>query len=256
MKKPEVQPESPPDPLHLHQEAHQELERRLADYRVLSTELEDFASKKILTIGQAEEELDLQKLDALTIRIRSLELREKSISHKTHEIEKWLQASLIDHIERLERLTDYLNQKLAREATSQLLAHFPGPGDLLPTLEQLGVKTRFYLENTVRPPALSWAWRQPLEGTSQKFTPPGVAINDPIWAPAKRADVVKNLLDATESVLGSEQLVFARLKSEKDVPAFAKPEAATTDISQYLGWNKPVRISPVSGAIEQQERIA
>jgi len=242
--------DSKADPFAEHKAAHALLKSKLVDYQEkLAPELEAIQSSKALVTVQAEEESDLEKLDALSIRIRSLEIREKSISHKSHESEKWLQTSLVDHIERLGRLTDYLNQKLAREALSQLLAHFPGPGDVQPTLAELAPKTRFYLENTIRPPTASWGWQQPLEGTSQKSVPAGVVIADPIWAPPKREDVVKNLLEAAQAVLASEQLVFERLKGDEHIPPFEKPSPPNESFPQVE------RLKPVQGFEQKLEAI-
>jgi hypothetical protein len=63
-------------------------------------DLERVLSAKTLVNIQAEEETDLAKLDALSIRLRSLEIREKVASTKAAESEKWMQATLPSHIER------------------------------------------------------------------------------------------------------------------------------------------------------------
>jgi hypothetical protein len=81
-------------------------------------------SAKTLTTAQAEETTDLEKLDALCIRLKSLEVREKVASQKSAESEKWMQSTLAVHIERDERLNAYWEQKLLTAAVSELRIHF------------------------------------------------------------------------------------------------------------------------------------
>ena len=65
---------------------------------------------------------------------------------------------------------------------------------------------------------------QPLEPVSQKFTTPLAKIADPIYAPPKREDIVKNLLAAVGDVLACEEALFERLKGDEQIPPFEKPE--------------------------------
>ena len=59
---------------------------------------------------------------------------------------------------------------------------------------------------------------------SQKFTTPLAKIADPIYAPPKREDIVKNLLAAVGDVLACEEALFERLKGDEQIPPFEKPE--------------------------------
>jgi hypothetical protein len=54
----------------------------------------------------------------------------------------------------------------------------------------------------------SFAWAQPLEAVSQKFTTPLMNIADPIFAPAKREEIVSNLLAAVSDTLAVEEALF------------------------------------------------
>ena len=86
------------EPLALHKEAHRRLAQELATYQTeLSPELERIVSAKALVTAQAEEITDLEKLDQLSIRIRSLELRESAVTKKAEQSEKWLQRTLVEH---------------------------------------------------------------------------------------------------------------------------------------------------------------
>jgi len=65
-------------PFQQHRDAWRRLSEELSNYREkLVPELESILSAKTLTSTPAEETTDLEKLDALCIRLRSLEVREK-----------------------------------------------------------------------------------------------------------------------------------------------------------------------------------
>jgi hypothetical protein len=97
--------------------------------------------------------------------------------------------------------------------------------------------TRKYLQGRIHVPGYSYAWAQPLEPFTQKALPPGVQIVDPIYAPPKREDTVKNLLAAVSDVLACEEGLFERLKGDDHVPPFEKPEPAKVD---YLEFQRPL----------------
>ena len=79
---------------------------------------------------------------------------------------------------------------------------------------------------------------QPLEPVSQKFTTPLAKIADPIYAPPKREDIVKNLLAAVDDVLACEEALFERLKGDEQIPPFEKPEPPKSE--DFLEWQKPL----------------
>jgi hypothetical protein len=143
---------APPDPFQAHRAAWRRLSAELANYREkLVPELKTILSAKTLTQAQAEETTDLEKLDALCIRLRSLEIREKVASQKADASEKWLQATLAVHIERDERLGAYWEKLLLAEALTDLQRHFPATTpELAATLEGLAVQTSRYLEGKVK----------------------------------------------------------------------------------------------------------
>jgi hypothetical protein len=81
--------EQPADPFQQHHDAWRCLSEELTNYRqVLAPDLESIQSAKTLAIATAEETSDLEKLDQLSIRIRSLEIREQAVSQKAETSEK------------------------------------------------------------------------------------------------------------------------------------------------------------------------
>jgi hypothetical protein len=109
------------DPFARHKEARIRLAAELANYtEKLVPELEMISSAKTLTGARAEETTELEKLDQLCIRLRSLEIREKAVSQKTDASEKWMQETLTVHLERDTRLAAYWHDQLFAEATQQL----------------------------------------------------------------------------------------------------------------------------------------
>jgi hypothetical protein len=69
-----------PDPFAPHKAARERLAAELAAYRdTLAPQLEAIRKKKAEVTAQAEATVDLDKLDALSIRIRSLEIREHAL---------------------------------------------------------------------------------------------------------------------------------------------------------------------------------
>jgi len=256
MKKPEVQPESPPDPLEQHRQAHALLAGKLAEYRQLVPEREELNATRNDLLSQAERACNDDELDRIFVRVRSIEFKQEKLTGRIEQCETSMQGALSAHIERAQRLVAFVDQRRLEKSLTELRAFFPSASSIEPQLRELAPLSRCFLEEgKIAIPQESYAWKQPLIPLSQKFNPPP-GVNDPLWKPAERCATVAHIITTAEAMLKCELELFERLKSEKDVPAFAKPEAATTDISQYLGWNKPVRISPVSGAIEQQERIA
>jgi hypothetical protein len=158
-----------------HKEAHRLLAEQLANYQgVLVPDLETILSAKTVVTAQAEETSDLAKLDQLSIRIRSLEIRERVASAKAEESEKWFQKTLPLHVERDERLGAYWEEKLLTAAVSELRAHFAiRSPEVEAMLEELAPKTTKYLEGKIKVPLYSYGWAQPLEPFSQKVLAPG-----------------------------------------------------------------------------------
>jgi hypothetical protein len=103
---------------------------------------------------------------------------------------------------------------------------------------ELAPKTAKYLSGRTRAPLYSYARAQPLEPFTQKALAPGLKIADPIYAPPKREDIVKNLLAALSDTLAAEELLFARLAGDKEIPPFEKPEPPKS--SDYLAWQAPL----------------
>jgi hypothetical protein len=188
---------------------------------------------------QTMDTADLVKLDQLSIRLKSLEIREKALSQKTEASEKWMQETLAVHIERDERPAAYLDEKLLETAISELRIHFGNAADIDVTLQDLAPKTRTYLEGKIKVPPYSYAWAQPLEPQSQKWLTPLVNIADPIFAPPKCDDFVTNLLAAVGEVLAAEEALFERLAGSQDIPPFEKPEPPKS--SDYLEWQRDSR---------------
>src|SRR5262249_27633262 len=135
--------------------------------------------------AQAEETTDLERLDQLSVRIRSLELREKALSGKAAQSEKWMQTTLALHVERAERLSRYWDELRARESFGLLRKHFPN-SSFDPELEKLALQTTMYTEGQLKVPLCSYSWQQPLTPFSYKVMPPNLAIVDPLFAPPKR----------------------------------------------------------------------
>jgi hypothetical protein len=200
----------PIDPFARHKEARDRLAAELDNYTgKLVPELENVLSAKTLVTAQTEATNDLEKLDGLCIRLRSLEILEKSISAKTDASEKWMQETLAIHVERDARLSAFLDETLIAEAIAQLGKYF---AEIPPELEMLGCKTRIYLEGRVKPVLFSYAWAQPLAPITQKIEM-GIRIHDPIYEPPKREDIVSNLLAAVSDTLTAEEQLFMRRRT-------------------------------------------
>jgi hypothetical protein len=231
-RKPEPDPEpatvaEPGDLLGQHKAARALLARKLAEYNEkLAPELENILSAKALTIAQAEETTDLDKLDQLSIRIRSLEIREHALASKTDAAEKWLQATLAIHIERDERLAAYWDDQLLRQALVELQGFFPDPSTVESVLQELAPKTRKCFEGRIKVPPYSYAFMQPLEPFSEKR--PVLGVVDPIFAPPKREDTVKCLLETASAVLECELLLFERLKGDEQGTSLRSAPASKT----------------------------
>jgi hypothetical protein len=241
---------SGPDPFGEHKAAFRRLASELANYREkLTPELEGILSAKALVSAQAEEETDLTKLDALCIRLRSLEVREHVASVKSAESEKWMQAALPLHIERDERLAAFSDELRLRESFGLLRKHFPN-SSFDPQLEGLASQTTMYVEGKIKVPLLSYAWAQSLEPFSEKRPIPGVI--DPLFLAPKREDTVKCLLETTKAVLECEEALFERLKGSAHIPPFEAPAPPNADSSEYLEYNRDINRQAPS----PQERLA
>jgi hypothetical protein len=84
-------------------------------------ELERILSANTLTGAQGRATTELEKLDQLCIRLRSLEIREKAVSQKTDASEKWMQETLTVHLERDSRLAAYWHDVVSQPAAKLLL---------------------------------------------------------------------------------------------------------------------------------------
>jgi hypothetical protein len=105
-----------------------------------------------------------------------------------------------------------------------------------------------YLENSIKVPPYSYAWAQPLTPHSQKFDSE-INIADPIFAPPKREDIVKNLMGAVQDALTAEEALFSRLAGREDLnglPSFEKPEEPKVD---YLEFQRPLPGTPAAAEI-------
>jgi hypothetical protein len=237
---------TPPDPFAEHKAAWRRLSEELANYtKKLVPELESILSAKALVSAQAEEETDLTKLDALCIRLRSLEVRQRSASVKSAESEKAMQAALPLHIERDQRLAARWDELRLAEALAQLRAHFAGDE---PELVGLAPRTTTYLEGRIKIPPYSYAWAQPLEPVSDKR--PVLGIVDPIFCPPKREDTVRALLETTGAVLAVEEKLFAVLAGDERIPSFEAPKPPANET--HPEWNEDL----YKRALTPEERLA
>ena len=145
---------------------------------------------------------------------------------------KWLQQTLAVHIERDERLAAYWEEKLLSEAFRELRTHFPeATPDFEAALRELAPETAKYLSGKIKVPLYSYAWAQPLTPDTQKFDT-GLRMADPIFAPARREEIVKNLL-ATCNEIGWKPLYDFEAGLQQTVDWYRR----------NVGWLKGVKRS-------------
>jgi hypothetical protein len=237
----------PNDPLRRHRNAHKALRDA---FITLTDRLEparkEIASLKAVALARADAEEDLEKLDAIFLRVKSLEHREGKATSACEAIELELQQALPAHLERDERLRAHWDAKLLGQCTATILElidpAYRNEEALLLSVDELARKSRKYLGGQIALPQTSFAWTAPLTPASQKFASALLAgVRDPLWESPKREPIVAALKAVVQATLDAETKLFELLDGDVDVPPFEAPVPEKVD---YLEFQRPLPGSP------------